>query len=38
MAKENAGKFFEMLANDPALAEKLAAADKAYAETHLSFR
>ena len=34
MAKENAVKFFEILANDPALAEKLAAADKAYAETH----
>lgn len=34
MAKENVVKFFETLANDPVLAEKLAAADKAYAETH----
>ena len=34
MAKENIPKFYEALARDKALAEKLAAADKAYAETH----
>ena len=34
MSKENVVVFFEKLANDPALAKKLAAADKAYAETH----
>ena len=34
MAKENIAKFYEALARDKALAEKLAAADKAYAETH----
>ncbi len=34
MAKEKVAKFFEQLAADKALAEKLAAADKAYAEQH----
>ena len=34
MAKEKVAKFLEQLAADKALAEKLAAADKAYAEQH----
>ena len=34
MAKENVAKFYEKLAEDPALAERLQAADKAYAEKH----
>ena len=34
MAKENVAKFFEKLAADKSLAEKIAAADKAYGDKH----
>ena len=34
MAKENVVRFFEQLATDKAMTEKLAAADKDYAEKH----
>ena len=34
MAKENVAKFYEKLAEDPALAERLQAADAAYVRSH----